>query len=100
VHRWKQGTKERDHLASVPHVIVYLCHDLGRDRAELGIGKCLFDTLVNPVVWRRIRHIGRVFLAGTAGEDANNATIGVSDNRPGIPKGGESAVLATVRVVG
>ena len=66
----------------------------------MGIGKGLLDTLVNPVVWRRIRQIGRVRLASTAGEDADDATISVRDGRPGTPRGGETAALGAVRVDG
>jgi len=70
------------------------------DRVEVGVGEGLLDTLLNPVVWRRIGNVGRVCPAGTAGEDADDATIGVSDDRPRIPGGGESAVLVGVRVDG
>ena len=87
-------------LHSVPDVVVYRCHDLGCDRVEVGVGEGLLDTLLNPVVWRRIGNVSTVCLASTTGEDADDATLGVGDDRPGIPGGGKSAILIAVRVDG
>jgi hypothetical protein len=94
----------RDHLASMPDVVVYQCRDLDRDqvrdRVEVGVGEGLLDTLIEEVVCRHIGNVSRVSLAGTAGEHAEDATVGVTDDRPGVPGGGESAVLVTVGVDG
>lgn len=76
---------------------MYRRHDLGHNRVEVGVRESRPDILLNPVVWRRIGNIDIVCLAGTAGDDA---TIGVSDNRPGIPRSGEIAVHVAVRVDG
>ena len=74
--------------------------NLGRGRIKVRVGESLLDTLLDPVVWRRIGNIGRVCLASATREDAKDATIGVSDDRPRIPGGGESTVLVAVRVDG
>lgn len=75
---------ERDGLASVPDVVVYRCRDLG-DRVEVGVGEGL---LVQEVVWRHIGNVSRVGLAATAGEHADDVTIGVTSDPefPGAEK--------------
>ncbi len=77
---------------------IYRCRNLAR--VEVGIGKDRLDTLLNPVVWRQIGHVSIISQACTAGEDADNASLAVSDDGPRIPGGGESVVLVTVRVGG
>ena len=58
----------------------------------MGIGKGLFDTLLDPVVRQCIRHVGGIVLAGTANEEADDTTVAFSNDGTRIPWGGESAV--------
>lgn len=56
----------------------------------------LLDTLVEEVVWQHIGNVSRVSLAGTTGKhQANNVTVGITNNRPGVPGGRESTILVT-----
>ena len=58
----------------------------------MGVGEGLLDTLVKEVVWRHVGNVSGVGLADTAGKHADD----VANDRPGIPEGGESAVLVTL----
>ena len=48
--------------------------------------------LLNPAEWCRIGNIGRVCYACATREDADDTTIGVSNNRPRISTGGERTI--------
>ena len=54
----------------------------------------------NGSIWQKIEYVGRISLAGTTGEDADDACLVVSDDGPRIPRGRESAVLVAARVNG
>ena len=66
----------------------------------MGVGKGRRDMPLNPVVWRKIGHIGGISPAGTTGEDTIDASLAVSDDGPRIPGRRESVILVTVRVDG
>ena len=92
--------KEWDHLASISDIVMYWYHDLGPgqvgDWVKVGAGGRLLDTLVEEVVWQHIGNVSRVSLAGTTGKhQANNVTVGITNNRPGVPGGRESTILVT-----
>jgi len=75
-------------------VVVCRCRDLdlGRvaDREEVGVWEGLLDMLVEGGACRHIRNVSRVGLASTTGMYADDAIVGVSDNRPAVP-GAEKA---------
>src|SRR5712672_1772053 len=100
-----QEEKERDRLANIPDVVAYRCRDLvGRDRIgdweEVGVGEGLLDTLIEEVVCRHIGNVSRVSLASTTDEHANDVTIDITDDRPRVPRGGESTILVIIGVDG
>jgi len=76
-----------------------LCRDL-LDRVEVGVGEGRLDLFLDPEIRRHVGHICRVSRAGTAGEQADDTSQPVNNNRPRIPGGGECAVLVVVGVDG
>ena len=73
---------------------------LCRDWVEVGVGKVLLDTLKQPVEGGRVRDVGGICHAGTAGEEADDASLAVNNDGAGITRGGEGAVPVTIRVDG
>ena len=70
------------------------------DWVKLGVREGHLDTLFKPIVWHCIGNIINIFFASTTSEDANDATIGISNDRSRIPWCRESSHLMAVLVDG
>jgi len=70
------------------------------DRVEVGVGESRVDTPIETIIARDIGDIGGVSRTSTAGEQADNMSLPVNDNRPGIAGGGKQTALVTVRING
>ena len=96
--------KETRCLARVPDVVVRRFRNLVHDRVEVGVGESLLSTCApsEPKIGREVGHVGCNWIsrAGTAGEQADDASLPVDDNRPRITRGGECPVLVAVGVDG
>jgi hypothetical protein len=71
---------------------------LGHDRVEVGVRKppVVLDAREEPEEGRCVRDVQGLRLAGTAGEEATDAAMEVSDDRTRIAGGGEDSGLVVV----
>lgn len=70
---------------------------LVHDRVEVGIRKSvLLDAREEPEEGHRVRDVGGLPIAGTAGEEAAGAVTAVGDDRARIARGGEGTRLVVV----
>lgn len=70
------------------------------DWVQLRVRESHLDTLLKPIVWHCIGNIIITFFASTTSEDANDATIEISNDRPRIPGCRESSLFMAVLVDG
>ena len=74
------------HITNPPPFLDQLAKDRG---VEVGVGEGLLDTLIKEVIWRCIGNIRSLGRASTTGKHSDNAIVGISNDRPGVPEARE-----------